>query len=95
MSLDPVHLALYASWAATGVGLALWLWTWIGVKDPIARLRFSDCAVVLLFASILTRIVAQDKPMSVIDWALIFLGPLFIAAALWRLARTSCPPEGR
>ena len=51
--------------------------------------------MVLLFASILLRIVAQDRPMSMWDWAMIFVGPLFIAAALWRLARTACPPPGR
>jgi len=29
------------------------------------------------------------------DWAMVLIGPLFIAAALWRLARTACPPPGR
>ena len=41
------------------------------------------------------RIVAQEKPMSTWDWAMIFIGPLFIAAALWRLARTAHIPPGR
>ena len=27
--------------------------------------------------------------MMAVDWAMVFLGPLFIAAALWRLARTA------
>ena len=40
-------------------------------------------------------VVAQDKQMSIWDWAMIFVGPLFIAAALWRLARTACPPPGK
>jgi hypothetical protein len=33
--------------------------------------------------------------MSVWDWAMVFVAPLFIVAALWRLARTACPPGGR
>ena len=74
----------------TGVGLAVW--SWFGARDAIRKLRFLDCGVVLLFSSILLRIVAQDKPMTIWDWAMVFMGPLFIAAALWRLARTSCPP---
>jgi len=89
MSLDPLQIAVYASWAVTAAGLGLWLWSWIGIKDPIAKLRFSDCAVVLLFASVLARIVTQTKPMGAFDWAMVLLGPLFIAAALWRLARTA------
>jgi hypothetical protein len=44
--------------------------------------------VVLVFAAVLTRIVIQNREMTVFDWAMIFLGPLFIAAALWRLSRT-------
>ncbi|QQQ19386.1 hypothetical protein JIP62_04605 [Brevundimonas vitis] len=95
MSFQPAQLALFASWIATGLGMAMWLWTWVREKDPIKRLRFSDCGVVLIFASILTRIVVQERAMSVFDWAMVFVGPLFITAALWRLARTACPPEGR
>jgi hypothetical protein len=50
--------------------------------------RFLDCGVVLLFSSILVRLVAQEGPMTAFDWAMVFLAPLFIAAALWRLNRT-------
>jgi len=95
MSLTPIQLTDYVSWGATFLGLGLWAWSWLGVKDPIARLRFSDCAVVLLFSSVLARIVTQDKAMAPFDWAMIFLAPLFIAAALWRLARTACPTGER
>ena len=96
MSLDVVQLAVAASWVATAIGVGLWLWSWFGEKDGIRKLRFLDCGVVLLFSSILLRIVAQEKPMGVVDWAMVFLGPLFIAAALWRLARTAGPrPGGR
>ncbi len=95
MILDAVQLAVIASWVATAIGIGLWLWSWLGEKDAIRKLRFLDCGVVLLFSSILLRIVAQERPMSVWDWAMVFLGPLFIAAALWRLARTACPPPGR
>ncbi len=31
--------------------------------------------------------------MNAIDWTLVFLSPLFIVAALWRLARTACPGD--
>lgn len=95
MTLDVQQFAIGASWVATAVGVALWLWSWLREKDAIRKLRFLDCGVVLLFSSILLRIVAQEKPMSIWDWAMVFVGPLFIAAALWRLARTaSCPPPG-
>jgi hypothetical protein len=95
MTVDIVQLAIVASWIATAIGIGLWLWSWFGEKDAIRKLRFLDCGVVLLFSSILLRIVAQERTMSVWDWAMVFLGPLFIAAALWRLARTACPPPGR
>lgn len=88
MTINPVHIAVYASWAATGLGAALWMWSWMGVKDPIQKIRFLDCGIVLVFASTLLRIVTQERAMTAIDWGLIFLSPLFIAAALWRLART-------
>lgn len=90
-----LQFAVGASWVATAIGAGLWLWSWLSEKDPIRKLRFLDCGVVLLFASILLRIVAQEKSMSLWDWAMVFLAPLFIAAALWRLARTACPPPGR
>lgn len=96
MTFEPQQFAVGASWVATAVGGGLWLWSWLGEKDAIRKLRFLDCGVVLLFSSILLRIVAQERPMSIWDWAVIFLGPLFIAAALWRLARTAgAPPAGR
>ncbi len=95
MTLDVVQLAVVASWIATAIGVGLWLWSWFGERDAMRKLRFLDCGVVLLFSSILLRIVAQERTMSVWDWAMVFLGPLFIAAALWRLARTACPPPRR
>ena len=95
MSFDPLQLAVYASWVATAIGAGLWLWSWLREKDAIRKLRFLDCGVVLLFASILLRIVTQARMMSVWDWAMILVGPLFIAAALWRLARTAQTPPGR
>ncbi|WP_426028757.1 hypothetical protein [Brevundimonas sp. TWP2-3-4b2] len=95
MTFDAHQLAVGVSWVATAIGAGLWLWSWIREKDAIRKLRFLDCAVVLLFASVLLRIVAQDKPMTVLDWAMVFIAPLFIAAALWRLARTAHTPGGR
>ena len=92
MTFDVQQFAVGASWVATAIGAGLWLWSWFGEKNAIGKLRFQDCGVVLLFSSVLLRIVAQDRPMSIWDWAWVFVGPLFIAAALWRLARTACPP---
>jgi len=94
MTFDVAGFAVAASWAATGLGSGLWLWSWLGEKHAVRRLRFLDSGVVLLFSSILLRIVAQAKPMSLFDWTMVFLGPLFISAALWRLARTAGPPPG-
>ena len=93
MAIDPGELARIASWIATTLGLGLWIWSWVGERNPIQKQRFSDCGVVLVFASILVRVVAQEKAMSPIDWAFVFLSPLFIAMALWRLARTACPTD--
>src|SRR5690606_29492539 len=68
---SPYLLAFYASWAVTGLGVGLWIWSWVRVKDPIGRLRFQDCGVVLVFAAVLTRIIIQDREMTVFDWAMI------------------------
>jgi len=87
-----VQIAILASWAATLIGVGMWLWTWVREKDPIRRLRLHDCGLVLVFASILTRIAAQERAWTPFDWAMVFLGPLFIAAALWRLGRTGRAP---
>ena len=95
MTLDIHMVAIGASWAATALGGGLALWSWLGEKNPIRKLRFLDCGVVLLFSSVLLRIVAQERTMTIWDWAMVFIGPLFIAAALWRLARTACPPPGK
>ena len=95
MNFDVLQLAVGASWVATAIGAGLWLWSWLREKDAIRKLRLLDCGVVLMFASVLLRIVAQERAMSVWDWAMIFVGPLFITAALWRLARTAGPPPGR
>ena len=94
MTVDLGLFALVVSWASSGIGLAMWVWSWFLEKDPIQRLRFLDCGLVLIASAVLLRIVVQDKPMGVIDWALVILSPLFIAGALWRLARTACPPGG-
>ena len=92
MTFDIQLFAVGVSWVVTAIGATLWLWSWLREKDAIRKLRLLDCGVVLLFASILLRIVAQDRAMNIWDWAMVFIGPLFIAAALWRLARTATPP---
>ena len=93
LNLSAGSIAWTGSWIATGIGLGMWIWSWFGEKNPIQKLRFRDCGVVLLFSGILARIVVQDRPMMAVDWAMVLLGPLFIAAALWRLARTATPGE--
>ncbi len=82
------EIAVMASWAATGIGLGLWLYGWFGTKVPLKRQRMHDCGVVLVFSAILARVVTRGQALAAWEWALMFNGPLFIAAALWRLART-------
>lgn len=89
------QFATTVAWAASAVGVGLWLWGWFREKEPVRRMRLLDCGLVLVSSAILLRIVAQEKSMSVLDWAMAILAPLFIAAALWRLARTACPPSGK
>jgi len=86
------QFAVAVAWIASAGGVGLCLWSWLGEKHALRRIRLRDCGVVLLFSALLLRIVAQEEPMRVFDWAIAFLAPLFIAAALWRLARTACPP---
>ena len=93
MPLSPADLARLVSWIATGLGIGLWVWSWVREQNPIQKQRFLDCGVVLVFAATLVRVVVQERAMTPIDWALTFLSPLFIAAALWRLARTACPTD--
>lgn len=86
---DAAEIAIVGSWVATGVGFGLWLYGWFGTQIPLKRQRLHDCGIALVFSAILVRVVTQDRPLGVFEWALFFIGPLFIAAALWRLARTS------
>ena len=95
MIFSPVLFALYVSWAVTGLGVALWIWSWVRVKDPIGRLRFQDCGVVLVFAAVMARIIIQTREMTVFDWALGVLAVVFIAASLWRLTHTQRDAEGK
>lgn len=90
-AFGPVEMAMFASWTATGLGLGLWLWSWLREQDPIKKLRFMDCGVIMIFAATLLRIALQARPMTPLDWALAILSPLFIAAAFWRLTRTGRP----
>ena len=88
MTVDPVSLSWAASWIATGLGVALWLWSWLGEKNAIQKLRYRDCGVVLVFSGIILRVLVPSRDMTPFDWAMLIMGPLFIAAALWRLTRT-------
>lgn len=89
MTPDAVRIAIFASWAATGVGLGLWVWSWVGARTAVQKLRFQDCGMVLVFSAVLARVIVQTKAWSAFDWLLLVLGPIFIAAALWRLTRTT------
>lgn len=84
----PVEFAFFVSWVATGLGVGLWIWSWVKAMDPIARLRFRDCGVVLVLCAVMMRIVIQNQAPTAIDWAILLLGPVFIAVCLWRLTRT-------
>lgn len=86
---DAAQIAVVASWVATGLGFGLWLYGWFGTKAPLQRQRLHDCGIALVFSAILVRVVTQERSLGVFEWALFFIGPLFIAAALWRLVRTS------
>lgn len=88
MQPDPARIAEIGSWIATGVGVGMWIWMALRVREPVRRMRLYDCGVVLVFSSVLTRVVVKGQPYDPLDWTLLILSPLFIAAALWRLART-------
>lgn len=92
MNPDAVRIAVFASWAATGIGLGLWVWSWVGARNAIQKLRFRDCGVVLVFSAILARVVVQSRTLTAFDWFIMVVGPIFIAAALWRLTRTGAQP---
>lgn len=84
----PVEFAFLVSWVATGLGVGLWIWSWLKAVGPIAKLRFRDCGVVLVLCAVMMRILIQTRELTPIDWAILVLGPLFIAVCLWRLNRT-------
>ncbi|QLQ12146.1 MAG: hypothetical protein HZY74_01045 [Brevundimonas sp.] len=93
MTVDAIRTVILISWIGTGLGVGLWLWSWAREKDPIQKLRFQDSGAVLLFASILLRIVTRLNALTVFDWVMIVFAPLFILAALWRLTRTQRTPN--
>ena len=88
MTADAAQVAATGSWVATGLGVGLWIYGWVGEKNPIAKMRFHDAGMVLVFSSIIVRVLIQDRAMTWFDWILVVVAPLFIAAALWRLKRT-------
>ncbi|MFN4297106.1 MAG: hypothetical protein ACK4FB_09710 [Brevundimonas sp.] len=88
MTGDAAQMAATGSWVATGLGMGLWVYGWLGEKNPIAKMRFHDAGMVLVFSSIIVRVLIQDRAMTWFDWVLVVIAPLFIAAALWRLKRT-------
>ena len=88
MTGDAAQVAATGSWVATGLGVGLWIYGWLGQKNPIAKMRFHDAGMVLVFSSIIVRVLIQDRAMTWFDWILVVVAPLFIAAALWRLKRT-------
>ncbi len=93
MTFDAHALAFIVSLVGLAVGLVLWARAFFE-KLPLRRIRQVDCGTVLVFSSILLRFVGQTKPLTVVEWALALISPLFVAGALWRLSRTACPPSG-
>jgi hypothetical protein len=93
VTFDAHTLAFGVSLVGLAVGVGLWVRS-IFEKLPLRRLRQVDCGTVLVFSSVLLRFVGQTKPLGIVEWALALLSPLFVAAALWRLSRTACPPSG-
>ena len=88
MTADAAQVAATGSGVATGLGVGLWIYGWLGEKNPIAKMRFHDAGMVLVFSSIIVRVLIQNRAMTWFDWILVVVAPLFIAAALWRLKRT-------
>jgi hypothetical protein len=93
VTFDAHALAYLVSLVGLAVGVVLWVRSFFE-KLPLRRLRQVDCGTVLVFSSILLRFVGQAKPLGIVEWALALISPLFVAAALWRLSRTACPPSG-
>lgn len=89
MTADAAQVAAAGSWVATGLGVGLWIYGWTGANNPIRKLRFQDAGMVLVFSSILLRVLIQERAMTWFDWIVVVLAPVFIAAALWRLKRTT------
>lgn len=92
MSADPIQLANFVSWGATGLGLAMWLYSWFGPGDVLRKRRLMDAAMVVIFAAILLRVLVKTAPLNPFDWFLAVVSPLFIAAALYRLSITRNRP---
>jgi len=86
--MSPTELAVYASWTATGLGVALWIASYFRPRGSVARMRFNDAGSVLIFGGILVRIAIQGGPKNPLDWLLLVVGPLFAGVALYRLFRT-------
>ena len=86
--MTPTDISILMAWGLTLYGVGLWVWSWTRVKDPIIRIRYYDSGVVIVFASTLALYALRDKELNFVDWILVFLGPLFISSAVWRLIRT-------
>lgn len=93
MTFDAHTFAFMLSLAGLVIGVGLWVRAFFE-KLPLRRLRQVDCGTVLVFSSILLRFVGQTKPLTILEWALALISPLFVVGALWRLSRTACPPSG-
>lgn len=86
--MTPVDFTIGLAWFLTLYGFGLWIWSWFRAQDPVVRLRYQDCGVVIVFASTLALYAVRERELNIVDWFLVFLGPLFIGAAIWRLFRT-------
>lgn len=86
--ISPADFTIGLAWFLTLYGFGLWLWSWTRVSSPVIRLRYQDCGVVIVFASTLALYAVRERELNFLDWFLVFLGPLFVGSALWRLFRT-------
>ena len=81
------------SWAVSGLGLGLVVASLFQNADPIRRQRMQDAGMVLIFGSVLARVIMQPS-RSTIDWVLAGIAVVYIPLSLWRLSRTQSHIEG-
>ncbi len=86
---DPAVVASTGAWIAMGLGAALVIAAWTAFRgQEIRRMRLNDSGLVLIFAANLVLILVKHGPQHPLEWFLMVVSPIIIAAALWRLSHT-------